>query len=136
MSRRKGNQRERQCRALYERAGYTVQRSVKARYGEKDMFNEFDFLAVRPDSVVFGQVKSNSTGGALKSVGEWAGAHAPPTVEFHVQVCHDREGWRILEVLPGDHGGHETLVDERDMACRMGEGAAAALRARDGRALV
>ena len=115
----KGTKRERECHGLYEQAGFKPYRPATVRFGENDMWGLFDVLAVREsdESVHAVQVKSNAARGITKWCKEtslwrslgWETIYAVPV---------DREGWRLLQCTSD---GHETLVDERDSDCNMGE---------------
>lgn len=121
----KGQRRERQAREIYEAAGYIVQPFYGRPYGETDGFSHFDLVAIRSDSMLeFVQVKSNRAKGIKNmqhEIGHWFPfAHAIA----RYLVCHDREGWRLLSVLPDKH---MVVVDEREQDCKMGAGVTAHL---------
>jgi Holliday junction resolvase len=122
MSREKGERREREACELYENAGYRTERSVKSnRFDTRsDWFNLFDIMAVAPgEQLRFAQVKSNTATG----VREWmtdVTRFAPPTVTLDFLVCHDREGWRLIQPHFGDQK-YVTVVDERAEDGEMGE---------------
>ena len=129
MANEKGNRRERQAREMYEFAGYECQAFHETRYGEGDGFGEFDFMAIHPHRKPrLVQVKSNRGDGIGEVV---AFAHErvawPDHVEIDFVVCHDREGWRLLQ--PIEHSGQTPTVafDERERDAPMGEPLARAL---------
>lgn len=119
MSKKKGDRRERQAREHYEAAGYTVERAQGTRYDRSDWYNHFDLMAFRPDGLVFIQVKSNQASGVQEMLA-WVREHSPPGIRYDVAVCHDREGWRLLRLVP-DADTYEVVVDEREKDCEMGE---------------
>lgn len=125
MSNRKGNRRERQAAELYERAGYETYRPQESKYGETDIYGLFDILAVgwAPEPTHLVQVKANRAAG-IEDWSEAALAHAAEGVRVRMLVCHDREGWRVLDPVPG---GYQVVCDEREQDCAMGEGLAAFL---------
>lgn len=119
MSREKGNRRENQAVQIYENAGYRVERSVQANYGTRsDWFALFDIMAIWPgEELRFAQVKSNRAEG----VQDWFAAAeqlVPPGVKLDYLVCHDNEGWRLLQ--SSDAHNHVTKLDERKVDVPMG----------------
>jgi hypothetical protein len=127
MTNEKGTRRERQARAIHESAGYKCQPFRETRYREGDGFGHFDFMAVHPDRRPrLVQVKSNR-GAGIAAISSFARSALPwpEHIEVDLAVCHDREGWRVLQ--PRADNGHETVLDERAMSCDMGSGYAAAL---------
>jgi len=115
----KGDRRERQAQEIYEAAGYWVQPFYGRKFGETDGFGHFDMVALRADQPVrFVQVKSNRARGIKKMVDQLFGTfpYGPARAEF--AVCHDGKGWRLINVDPE---GYQTLVDERDHDCNMGD---------------
>lgn len=120
-SRDKGNRRERQAVAIYERAGFDVERATAGGFQSPDYFDLFDFMAAKPDAPIhFVQVKSNVAAGIETWAAE-AAAFARPGVTVEMVVCHDREGWRLLTPVAD---GTVTPVDEREQECAMGDGLA------------
>lgn len=115
----KGSRNEREARDLYEAAGYQVYRPATVRFGENDLFNLFDLVAMHPDRVPrYVQVKSNRASG----INQWCDdvrALCPPehTVPEFV-VKHDREGWRVIQPTTD---GHETMLDGRETSGKIGE---------------
>lgn len=115
----KGTKRERECCNLYKKAGYAVYRPATVRFGENDMFGLFDVLALSPNDpdVHAIQVKSNRAVG----INAWS-RHTSLFRSLGFRTLYavpvDREGWRLLECTSD---GHETLVDERDSDCNMGD---------------
>jgi hypothetical protein len=68
---------------------------------------------------LFGQVKSNRASGITTFHEDCIEKQFPfdfADVEFW--ICYDDEGWRVDEVT---QDGYETVVDERDEDCKMGE---------------
>lgn len=122
----KGSRRERECVEHYQAAGFATYRPATVRYGENDMFGLFDVLAVSPrhDRVHAVQVKSNTASGIrswqrqtwLFRALDWRTLYAVPV---------DKRGWRLLEATDS---GTETLVDERELDCAMGQGVREYLR--------
>lgn len=126
MSREKGQRRERQYATILDRAGYDIQPFRGTPYGETDGFGLYDLLAIKPadgngPTVRLVQVKSNEATG----IREWAtvaGRHRGMNVIPEYAVCHDRQGWRVMQpVYTGGEWTYRTRVDERDEACAMGE---------------
>lgn len=125
MSRKKGNKREREAREFYEDAGYTTERSQGTRWDRSDWWGHFDLMAMSPDELRFAQVKSQEASGIYDIIG-WARQWGAPNVKFDMLVCHDREGWRLLRLLPEDET-YTCVVDERDTDGNMGDGVVAYL---------
>lgn len=119
MSKQKGDDRERQGVAIYERGGYAVNRYYGHRYGDKDLFGHFDLVATRATDLRLSQVKSGQADG-IAAINEWAREHCPPGVKLDMLVVHDREGWRLIRCYP-DADTHVTVVDEREKDCEMGD---------------
>lgn len=129
---KKGDRRERDAVEIYNAAGYRCERAVQAHYGARsDWFELFDIMAMRPnDDFRFAQVKSN----AARGVKDWMRrVHrlVPEGIECDFLVCHDNEGWRLLQVRDLPSSNREVVVDEREMDCAMGEGIAAWLSEND-----
>lgn len=123
MSKKKGDRRERQAREILEEAGWTVESPNSTPYPQGygvDFFGLFDFMAFKDgEKPLFGQVKSNRPGGITSFHEDCHEKQFPwdfADVEFW--TCYDGEGWRIDEVT---EDGYETVVDERDEDCNMGE---------------
>lgn len=110
-SRKKGQRGERYNRKILEQAGYFVESPNHSRYGNKDFFNLFDLMAVRPDKkVLFTQVKSNGASGIV-NFAEEVREHFPlDHVRVEYWVRYDREGWRIIHITEDDR---IDIVDER-----------------------
>ena len=119
MSRAKGTRREKECRELYELAGYATYSPMNVQYGDNDLFNLFDVVAIRPDRrITFIQVKSNGTQGELNSFFEASQSLLPGThAVAHFATCYDREGWKLYE---SEGAKFLIAVDERDKSCDMG----------------
>lgn len=120
MSRRKGSKREVKTREIYEAAGYAIEKFVSQKYGRTDGFGWVDFLAVRSDEIRFVQVTSNSAH-SVTDAAEWVEEHAPDNLRADVVVWYDRAGARLLDCSVDHPRNFETLVDERDSDCLMGE---------------
>ena len=125
MGKAKGDRRERQAREILEDAGWTVETPNYTRYGNTDFYNAFDLIAMHPnEKVKLVQVKSNTANGIQEladRVQEFVNFSAC-SVEYW--ICHDNEGWRVLDILPDNIKGnrtYETILDERDRDCNMGE---------------
>lgn len=122
----KGSRREREAVELYQRAGFATYRPATVQYGENDVFGLFDLLAVSPrhDRVHAVQVKSNRAAGirawarhtALWRRLGWRTLYAVPV---------DGKGWRLMETRDREM---ETVIDERERDCAMGEGVVEWLR--------
>lgn len=120
MSNKKGDRNERKARAAYESAGYRVRPFREWKYGGKDGFGLFDFLAIHPTRKPrLVQVKSNGTGGVLGSFCDAARAEFPwpEYVEFDFVICYDYHGFRLVQ--PADDGYVER-VDEREYTSNIG----------------
>lgn len=127
-NRSKGVRNELECRKLYEAAGYCcASTSTGSRYGDTDLFNQFDALAIHPtEPVHFIQVKSNGTGGDLNDFFEWCGENLPSlSATAHFAVRYDcpggnstKGGWKLYE---DDGDSYAVVVDERDTDCEIGE---------------
>jgi len=86
----KGSLHEREAVAEYESRGWQVYRPQKAsRYGTQDIFNMFDFCAVKDNEVHFVQVKTNNTRGFLQKLKAWREEHPVPGVEWRLWVRLD-----------------------------------------------
>jgi len=123
----KGSRREREAVDLYQRAGFATYRPATVRFGENDVFGLFDLLGVSPshDRVHAVQVKSNRASG----IRAWA---------RHTALWR-RLGWRTFYLVPVDNEGwrlveckavhvDETVMDERDRDCAMGDAVVGWLR--------
>jgi Holliday junction resolvase len=116
----KGQRRERQCKAIYEAAGFAVAHPERAKFGDNDLFNQFDLLAMQPARRPrFVQVKSNRATGIRTMQHDLPEFFAFGFCMAEYAVAHDNEGWRLIAVLPDTT---ETLYDEREQDCSMGEG--------------
>lgn len=114
----KGTRRERQAVEIFQEAGFAPYRPATVRFGENDLWGLFDVLAVSPSygSVKAVQVKSNRAVGVRSwRRHTWLWRRLGFDTEYWVPV--DGEGWRVIGVRDG---GHETLVDERESDCNMG----------------
>ena len=116
----KGDDHEVQAKNILKSQGYRVHKKVNNRHDRGDMFDLFDLLAIKPGSMRFIQVKSNSTQGALKEISnnvefmDWGSE----LVSVEVWVKYDYKGWRNQELT---EEGWEVFVDERDLKCNIGE---------------
>ncbi len=124
MSKAKGDRRERQAEEILEEVGYTVEKPNSTPYPQNygvDFFGLFDIMAFKEDEKpLFVQVKSNGARGIRSFPKECVEMQVPfDYVDVEFWVCHDGEGWRVLEI---QEDGHETVFDERDMDLNMGEG--------------
>ena len=121
----KGQRRERQCKAIYEAAGFAVAHPERAKFGDNDLFNQFDLLAMQPGHRPrFVQVKSNQATGIRTMQHDLPAFFAFGYCTAEYAVAHDNEGWRLIAVLPDTT---EVLYDEREQDCSMGEGLTAYL---------
>lgn len=117
-TRNKGDKRERQCKNLLKRAGWTVHKKVNNTYDNGDIWGLFDVIATKKDcKPLFIQVKSNSTNGILKELSE-TGFLNRDHMDIQVWIAHDYHGWRIKK-LTGD--GWTQIMDERDSDKQFGE---------------
>ncbi len=126
MSGNKGDRRERQAVDLFKQAGFAPYRPATVRFGENDLWGLFDVVAVSPEyeRVKAVQVKSNTAVGIRAWCRHtWLWRRLGFDTEYWVPV--DNEGWRIIEA---SDCGHETVVDERDEDCSMGESVVEYLR--------
>ncbi len=99
-ARSKGDLHEREAVEIYTHTGWTVFRPQKtSKYGTQDIFNMFDFCAVKDDYLHFVQVKTNSTRGFLKKLKAWREAHPVPGVQWVLMVRLDarrhKEKWKV-----------------------------------------
>ena len=118
-SKQKGDKNELEARTIYEDAGYLVENPNFYRYGNKDFFNLFDFMAIRPDSkVVFGQVKTNRAQGINAFADEVREHFNFDHVIIEYWVRYNREGWRVIQITPD---GREDIIDERDSSENIGD---------------
>ena len=115
MSKKKGDRRERNAKTILECAGYNVETPNSTPYHQQkvDFFEQFDFIAVRPDKpVLFGQVKANGARGITSFSKKCVNAGIPfDRVNVEFWVCYDNEGWRILEI---SEDNYKEVYDERD----------------------
>lgn len=116
----KGTRREREACELYERAGYTTYRPATVQYGENDVFGLFDLVAVdKGRKPRFVQVKSNAARGIKEWVAEVQALMPPEWTVSEFLVCHDREGWRLIQPV----GESWSVVwDGREYDDTMGDG--------------
>lgn len=125
MSKAKGDRRERQVEKILEALGYTVEKPNATPYPQKygvDFFGLFDIVAFKEgEKPLFIQVKSNGARGIRSFPDECNEVQVPfDYVDVEFWVCHDNEGWRIIEVTPEDT---EVIFDGRDLDSKMDEGA-------------
>lgn len=122
----KRTRRQRQCREIYEAAGFEAWTPDATMYGDNDLFNLYDILAIRPQTYPrLIQVSTNRTGRL-----DWfkdAYAHRACGVVVSYAQVYSGEGWRLMRPTDAD-GGWTTVYDERDDDRAMGEGLAAFLR--------
>lgn len=125
MGKKKGDRRERQAKEILEEAGWQVCTPNYDRYRNTDFFNAFDLMAMRPEEKPkFIQVKSNRAEGIqdfVERVREFVNFRS---VSVEYWICHDNEGWRVLDILPENMQGnrtYRTVLDERDLDCNMGQ---------------
>lgn len=86
----KGALHEREAVAEYESMGFTVFKPVRcSRFADKDIFNMFDFVAVKNSEVHFVQIKTNSTRGFLIKLKAWREEHPVPGVSWLLWVRLD-----------------------------------------------
>jgi hypothetical protein len=119
---RKGKRNEREAQDLYREAGYETFSPQESKYGETDIFNQFDILAIHPENggpVRLVQVKSNQPG----SMSGWAEdsiQYAVKGVVVELLTAYDGHGgpnptpkrWRLI--MPTAHGGGIKLLDRVD----------------------
>lgn len=122
----KGNERERQCVSIYQRAGYATYRPATVQFGENDVWGLYDVLAISPADphVHLVQVKSNRAVGIRKwsrHTSLWR-SHGFRTL---YAVPYDYAGWRLIEATDD---GHRTLYDGRESEAAMGDGLTEYLR--------
>lgn len=128
MSKQKGDRRERRARKLFEQAGYAVENPNHARFSNKDFYNLFDFMAVRPDKpVTFVQVKSGAASGIESFIDACVGTFPPQHTSIYYVVYHKREGWRLVEVNLQTES-YQTVFDGRKTNENMGDGLTAYLQ--------
>ena len=128
MSVSKGYRREKQAKDLLEETGFKVYRKPNTKYGDNDIYNLFDIVALdKKLNSWYIQVKSNSTAGALKNIKK--SLNYPDEYKFNsyfqVWVCKDREGWMVYhlsDIFKEDEWDFIKVVDERFKDECMGEG--------------
>ena len=126
MTRRKGNRRERQAEQMYQRAGYKTEICRGLRWGRTDWFGLFDVMAIKEGHKVrFAQVKSNQVSDVNGWIAKARRFCDPKHVALDYLVCHDYKGWRFIQESAD---GYETVFDERNEDCDMGEGLTEFLR--------
>lgn len=116
----KGARRERQARELYEQAGFNVYLPENSKFGDNDLWNLFDlaaFSTTQQPAYRFVQVKSNQARGIESWAGKARPFAGPQSVAVDFVVCHDREGWRLLQPTADSY---ETVVDGREQNGDMG----------------
>ena len=98
MSVSKGYRREKQAKDLLEETGFKVYRKPNTKYGDNDIYNLFDIVALdKKLNSWYIQVKSNTTAGALKNIKKSLNYPSDYKLNsyFQVWVCKDYKGWRI-----------------------------------------
>jgi len=115
----KGKRRERQADEAYDEAGFATYRPQESKFGETDIFGLFDLLAIGtgPEPTHLVQVKANRAEG-VERWAESAIEFARTGIRVRMLVCHDREGWRVIDPSPD---GYTTVFDGRDRDGAMGE---------------
>ena len=112
-SKAKGERNERKARDVLKASGFSVEKSKNSRFGNSDYFNQFDLMGVKEDGFVFVQVKSNGTGGVLKSLEGWCRGNVPlgsDCFDVELWIWYDYKGWRVLRLCSD---GWECVLDER-----------------------
>lgn len=120
--RRKGKRNERDAQKLYQEAGYETFSPQESKYGETDIFGQFDILAIHPDNggpVRLVQVKSNQPG-SMSGWAEESMKYAVKGVVVELLTAYDGHGgpnptpkrWRL--VMPVTHGPGIDLLDRVD----------------------
>lgn len=99
-ARSRGDLHEREAVAIYLSTGWTVFRPQKTSFfGTQDIFNMFDFVALKDRQLHFVQVKTNSTRGFLKKLKAWREAHPVLGVQWVLMVRLDarkhKEKWKV-----------------------------------------
>lgn len=118
----KGKRNERHCREIYETAGFAAYSPQESKWGETDIYNLFDVLAVDPTGchrVHLVQVKTNAARGIQTWVQD-AARFATPHTRPLMAVRHDRDGWRVLGVDDAQDG-YTTLCDGREHDATIGQ---------------
>lgn len=126
----KGARRERECRKIYESAGFWVYSPQNPKYGDNDLWNLFDLACYRrTDSTLrLVQVKSNGARGIRKWCTVARNFEDVGRVHVDFVVPYDGKGWRLIQP---DDDGHATVYDERDHDVKMGDGLTEFLRLGD-----
>lgn len=119
MSRSKGTRREKAAADVYEAAGYETYRPETTQYGDNDVFNLFDMLAIGHDELRMIQVKSNRAVGIHDWLGQVAPFESLPAVKCDFLVFHDYQGWRLLRPCPALN--YSVEVDERQSGDSAGD---------------
>jgi len=120
MSKRsKGDKRERQCKNLLKRAGWTVHKKTNNAYDNGDIWGLFDVIATKNnEKPLFIQVKSNGTDGILKELSHTDFLNLDH-MDVQVWIAHDYQGWRIKKL--DKENGWTQPMDERDNGRQFGE---------------
>lgn len=122
-SKQKGDKREREAKELLTNAGWTIESPNSTPYPQAygvDFFGLFDFMGFKDQTLLLGQVKSNSPRGITSFSDECTQMNIPLDEEWirvEFWTCYDREGWRIDSIQTD---GYTTLVDERNSNDTMG----------------
>lgn len=124
MSKAKGDRRERQAQKILEALGYDVEKPNSTPYPQKygvDFFGLFDIMAFKDgEKPLFIQIKSNGARGIRSFPDECVEVQVPfEYVNVEFWVCHDGEGWRLIDV---QEDGTEVIFDGRDSDKNMDEG--------------
>lgn len=126
----KGTKRERECRDLYASCGWMAWRpksGTNPYAGDPDVFEEFDVLAINPQTGELHGVQCKSNGArGLRSFSRRVWPYRAAGIRTMYAVPYDNEGWRVIDVCgPSER---VDVVDERDSTMNMGDGVKAWLR--------
>lgn len=104
----KGSRTALKAKDWLKKRGYLVEKveRVGRHLVSKDLFSLFDIIALKPDSLLFIQVKTNRTDTHLKYK---LFSEAYPNIIIWQMVWMDRCGWRIFEY---EKGKYRLIFDE------------------------
>lgn len=111
-ARQKGQRNERELRTIFKEAGFREEKQNNAQFSSNDYFNEFDFMAMAPESpVIMCQSKTGAASG-ITTAHERTDFVPRQHVLVLYAVRYDRQGWRIIKVT---EDGYEDILDEREL---------------------
>ena len=88
----KGNRAELEYKKKCEAQGYKVYKPPRTKYGDNDLFNLFDMLAINKEEVLLIQVKCNQARDARRKIRSFT--EHPACVKKILAIKIDRKGWK------------------------------------------